>query len=86
MDLEGSCRGPIVVLSQHLPRWTEENHEKPPSEWPVSPPIFEPSIFRMQAWGIDDTQAFSAYLQWVNALNHHITTHILHSSDFIMLF
>jgi hypothetical protein len=30
-DLEGTNRGLIKVLSQHLPGGTEENHEKPQS-------------------------------------------------------
>jgi hypothetical protein len=28
-DLEGSGHGPFNVLYRHLPRETEENHEKP---------------------------------------------------------
>jgi hypothetical protein len=28
IEKEGSVHGPIEVLSQHLPRRTEENHEK----------------------------------------------------------
>jgi hypothetical protein len=43
MDLEGSDRGLIGVLSRHFHGVIEENHEKPKS---ASRPIFESEHYR----------------------------------------
>jgi hypothetical protein len=53
-DLEGRGHGLIEVLSEHLPRGTEENHWEPQSGSSMSLTKFEPSTFWIWAKSVTD--------------------------------
>jgi hypothetical protein len=44
-DVEMVVMTQFQILSQHLPGWTEEDHEEPQSEYPVFKQRFESGTF-----------------------------------------
>jgi hypothetical protein len=76
-DLEGSRHGFIEVLSRHLPREIEENHEKLQSGYPVSRPRFEQTTSGI--WVQSVTTMPASFVKFVFRKWKNVKWHLLFS-------
>jgi hypothetical protein len=71
------------VLSWNLPGRTEENYEKPQSEYLVSGPRFEPGISRIRSRRVSHSTAmFDSRTSFANTLAVDVAPSVTFSCDF----